>query len=286
MEVEVKPRFVQQPEEVGPVPGPSSAPVQVAPKEDSFWDSIYKYKSVIFISVVLTILICCVIYYFWNDIRRPMQQVPETSPQAAYNGHGPGPNITQQPTAEQYTAQQQPAAQSQQQYVQPQYAAQPQQQYTQQYAAQSQQQYTPQPHTVQQYMMPQPQAYVARPEASQGFMAPRVVATPIISISLDEIINKTDANINDESRVTEVTDEVESEPKLEPKLEPKSEPKSEPKPEVVPPQTTSGAPDDILSAVIQDEPDPAETSCVFEFKNGKKCGKATNGKKFCSRHLQ
>jgi hypothetical protein len=91
MEVEIKPRFINNQkekhkeifkentfkeesfkggslnEEVNDVVVDIPNVPQTGVIEEGFWDSISKYKMIIFYSIVFTILICVIIYYFWKE---------------------------------------------------------------------------------------------------------------------------------------------------------------------------------------------------------------------------
>lgn len=100
MEVEIKPRFVKPVEQLDQYPdSPTIIDMGQAPVCDGtqhcaesligdqnigggFWNGLYKYKVIIFYSIIFTILLCSVIYYFWKE--NPMQL--QSSNSAAVTG--------------------------------------------------------------------------------------------------------------------------------------------------------------------------------------------------------
>lgn len=313
MEVEVKPRYVPAPNEFEPQNGANSLP-EAAPKVASgdgqigepgagFWDSVYKYKTIIFISIIVTVLVCCVIYYMWREPERAAAGGNGNN-NVANNGNNSANNITNNANNNNNTNNNNVAKNINVATGQPQQSQAPQMTQQQYYQYQQQQ-------ILQQQMMQQ--AAQQQAQAQSPAQAPKIVQSDIIEmiaipIDINDIISRTSELINsgavpqseNEPRVTEVTSEEvtqiqppQTQTQIQTQIQTQTQTQPQPQNETVEitesphEENTAAEAATVVESAIDSAIAPPQTQqCVFVFKTGKKCLKpTTGGKTFCARHI-
>lgn len=270
--VEIKPRFLDKIQEekkkhkhevvsdnpkdvvvdVGQSTIASGAAAIVAPVSEGFWDTLSKYKMIIFYSIIFTILICAVIYYFWRAEPEPLktptvppsQQYQAAQQQLAASGGAPqpAPVVAQQPATK-------PAKK----------------------------------------LSPEMLAKIANKAKSN---ITKLETDPVEAAYIFAQFAKPDGGQSDS--VSDTPSKQEEEAYI-------TDEEEEEEPTVLYSQfhismpvvsmsdfTTGG--ESQVEEVIEEASEVeqqtiAETRCLFKFKNGRNCGKKTNGKDRCSKHM-